>query len=319
MAEQETAIGQQAAFAAKFLRGTTNLAQRRRYQEDIVAAKNEAADQQDQQFDRAYNQAALNEPLKARALAMDEQRMNQSAKQFDIQESRLQKAMAIDAEALALREQLADDAYDQKILELKDAKRIRNHTMGLRKVEAELREKGIKGGTPEYGNAVMPFLEQFDHADPKLVEAIWQATRIEDNFEDVIAKQRALREQGIETRLRWTEGQNGRQSIGLSEVVEAAPPDPRKLRRELERDLDSANKRLLGATPEMRPYWSKRIKETENELLKVDSGTQPQQSSETQSAEQPAQAGGQFTVGKTYKDKNGKTAVFLGDGKWQPK
>lgn len=316
MAEPYTALERRASFAADFIGGTTNLAQRRRYQEDIQAARNERSDMADRRYGMAYDRAALADPMKAQQLQLEQRKFDQGVSEFDRQESRLLKAQAIDEEALKLREQLADDAYDKSLMEIKDAKKIREHTMNLRKAEFQLRERGIKPRTPEYGNAIMPLLEQYDHADEKLINGIWQATRVEDDLADVLAKRRALADQGIETKLRWTEGQDGRQSIGLGEIIPDAPQDPLKKKRELERDLETANKRLLtsGSSPQMQKYWSGRIKETESQLLGLD---QPAgQPAAQQSATAPSGVS-QFTVGKSYRDKNGKVATFLGDGKWQ--
>lgn len=316
MAETSTALERRASFAADFIGGTTNLAQRRRYQEDIQAARNERSDMADRRYGMAYDRAALADPMKAQQLQLEQRKFDQGVNEFDRQESRLLKAQTIDEEALKLREQLAKDAYTKTWMEIQDANKIREHTMALRKAEFQLRERGIKPRTPEYGNAIMPLLEQYDHADEKIVNGIWQATRVEEDLADVMAKKRALADQGIETKLRWTEGQDGRQSIGLGEITPAAPPDPLKKKRELERDLETANKRLLtsGSSPQMQRYWSSRIKETESQLLGLDQPVgQP-------AAQQPAASpagGSQFTVGKSYRDKNGKVATFLGDGKWQ--
>src|SRR5688572_28549957 len=113
MAEPISPLGRQAAIAATFS-GRTNLAQRRRYQEDIQAAKQEQEQQVKRQFGLVNQRAELADPLKARTLRLNERKALTQENQFDermtAEERRFQLKMQKDQEVMSLRERQAEIA-----------------------------------------------------------------------------------------------------------------------------------------------------------------------------------------------------------------
>lgn len=221
-------LEKRAAFGANFL-GTTNLAQRRRYEEDIQAARDAEKTSLAQQFDRANRVAELSDPLKARSIRNDEERLRQSAGQFTEREDRLR-------DALSLRERAAQWKMEQKGLEVEDANTILDHTRGLRLGEFEMRRRGIKPGTEAYANGVFDLAAKYDHADPKLMTDISKAARIDEDIGSILVKRNALEEKGVKTRFRYTEGPNGPSFT----LTEEAPQTPKTVDPTLQANREGA-------------------------------------------------------------------------------
>jgi hypothetical protein len=227
MAERpRTALQDNASFAAKFIGGTTNLAQRRRYQEDIQAALNEQFDMEEEQFSRANRAAELADPLKARAIRATEQRLEQGMEQFEGREERLTKDQILKQKALEERISAHDWKQTQDIMVAEDKKLLNQHTQGLMLEMADVLKKGIRQGTEAFANEAFERVKKYSKADPKMIQNIFKDARIDADVNDLLAEQAYLDEQGIKTRIRISKNAEGRLSGGLTQYIPpAAKPE----------------------------------------------------------------------------------------------
>lgn len=173
-----------AAFSANFL-GTTNLAQRRRYQEDIEAARKEEGAAFDRQFERANQLAEIEDPLKARTIrnqeAQFEHRMSAEEKRFQI---RMQK----DQEVMSLRQRQAEIAEARELRLAKDARRVVENTDAVETAEFSLRERGILPGSKEYAQAMVQQVIRNPYIDPSFRKTILDQANVQDDPDEVMLR-----------------------------------------------------------------------------------------------------------------------------------
>lgn len=209
-------LEKRAAFATNFL-GTTNLAQRRRYQEDIAAAKDNRAETADRKYSAAYERAALADPLKAEALRMSGQRLEQGAEQFSTREERLNQGL--DLRSRAYEEKAAHNLLTETTADLKlqESALSKMHTAALLREEFDLRKRA-KMGTEAYANGAGELAKKYEYADKAILQNLFTKAGIDMTPEQAAAEQARLEELGLKTRMTWKKDANGRPSYGLTEV-----------------------------------------------------------------------------------------------------
>lgn len=213
-------LDKRAAFGANFL-GTTNLAQRRRYQEDIEAAR---MDQESRKRSKLESdlEAAMStmDPIaaarlkfqmqregriaedadesrslrregldfrKENALRDDEFRIQDALRDDEFRREQLQIRTQLQEESLRLRERQVIMNERRTLRALKDKERIDNQTLAVEEADFELRESGMLPGSPEYANAIKEQLVRNPYADPALRKSLVEQARIDVDPEELVS------------------------------------------------------------------------------------------------------------------------------------
>jgi hypothetical protein len=216
-----TALEDNASFARKFIGGTTNLAQRRRYQEDIEAARNERYDMQEMEFDRANRAAELADPLRARAIRATEQRLEYGADQFEAREDRLGKQLEEQKFSNDIRYNRQRSLDEQFRVKSTTEKLQSQHEANFFKGMADAAQQGLRPGSRAFASFVGELIDANYAAGDKLLTDALKTARIDGELSDVLSRKARMKEDGIDARLTLRVGPDGRESFTLAE---SAPP-----------------------------------------------------------------------------------------------
>lgn len=263
MADELTNIlGKRAAFAATF-GGTTNLAQRRRYQEDISQYQ-DAVEQEDQrQFNALNRQAEFADPLKARSVRVSEGRLKSDQEKFDWQTRMDEAKLKLSEETNALRAFQAQAALEREMRSVRDARRIEEDTLSVEREEGMLRDANILPGSPEYAQRITEKLTRHPFVKPQYSDMLLKQARVEADPETIASQWAAKGRRPI---ISETVHADGRKSFTIRDASEV-PPSPDKERRDLEKEADQLGKAMLSADRSMQGYYKTRIQEVNAKLL----------------------------------------------------
>lgn len=271
-------LARKAEFGARF-EGTTNLAQRRRYQESQEEYDMETRREGQDQYETQLGRAAMRDPLKAENLAIARQRENRMSNEFIAREDRFirqeqtaaERAQAkalLDAQKLKLDTMKVDIAQRKALREMQDAERIMKHTEDLESADFELRTNGLLPGTEGYAAGIAAAVAQNPYADPNYRKSVLQQAKIDVDDEELMAEYQSAT--GVKPKLAVTVGADGRKTFRIGPATGGRADDPEKQRTELEsqhrRLLEMAEKSNFAQDPESSAYYKQRATEVMGKL-----------------------------------------------------
>ena len=318
-------LGRVAEFAATFS-DTTNLAQRKRYQDTINQYHDEAASEAKGQYERQLTRAQLKDPLKAEQLKLGQRREGRMA-EFAA------KRAAIDQETLDLNENKLLLAQDQELRQKQMANRIQIQSNNVDKGITELLDQEIFPGTAEYAQNAMTLLLKNPHVPPEMRKQILKDAQVDINPEYFFR----LRDKMKNGLLTFSETPNG---VSVS-VRETVPKEPKITDTEKEKAaLEVRHERLLKMQkeaqilhPESADYYKKEAASVFEKMKNVGAPTHGNRAvmGDLKTTEQglnsetapvthdpDTAASGKFVVGKKYRDANGNLATYIAPGQWKP-
>lgn len=182
-------LERRAAFAANFVDGTTNLAQRRRYQEDIAAAEEAERMEGEEIYNRAYNAAAIADPLKAEDLRLRERGQDftreRAFAQMTASRNRFEKEMSLDEKKFQLDQNKFRIAEQKMKRELDLADRLQVQSNNVEQGLFEMNNNGIRRGSEAGANAVLSLLLNNPDIPKPLQAAILKDYRVDVDPEEL--------------------------------------------------------------------------------------------------------------------------------------
>lgn len=275
-----------AEFAATFS-DTTNLAQRRRYQETLQDFDAEQRAEGKAQYETQLSRAAMRDPLKYEGLRIDQQREGRMEREFtaregrftrqdEIAKTRFERTQKLNEEKFALDQEKFDDQHELKLIEIEDARKVVADTRALRKAEAELRKLALFPGTEEYAQRLGEVISKTPYADPNVRKALLSQANIEvDEQELGEIYQKAV--EGKLGRTFLTVGPDGKRTWRFTPPKEEPSLD--KQRHELESRyknlITTAKEAGIVDGPEAAAYYKEQAKEVMGRLKTLGQKDQP--------------------------------------------
>lgn len=271
----------QAEFAATF-KGTTNLAQRRRYQETLDRYESQRAQEGQQQYERALSAAEMADPLKAEANKIGqsrEQRLRGEAimredrflRQEDEKKRQFELRMQNDEKTLELRQRQELRAEEKRAKELELAAQQDEQMHRVFTEITDLALKGIRPGSPKFADAAFRLLRD----NPNIPKDVRQGLHKDSGIDISLEQMDADAERFKNPNFRITRSPNGT-SYTVSEApipkVPAARPEVEKtqLLNEYSKMIDIYNK-----DPGAKPFLEKPIQDMRERLKQFTSPAVP--------------------------------------------
>jgi hypothetical protein len=265
-------LTRRAEFGARF-EYTTNLAQRRRYQEAQEEYATESRSEGRQQFEQQLSRAAMEDPLKAETLRLGQQRERRMSgeaiaredrffRQEDAAERRFQTKLQLDEQKLKLDELKAGVAQRKALREMQDAQRVLEQTDALEAADFELRQNGLLPGSEGYAAGITAAAIQHPYADPTLRKTVLGQARVDVDEEELMARAGGSMKN---PKLSMTVTPEGKTTYRISEATVPATKQPKPADPDADmRALETEHRALIGdfnreQDPSMKAHFEKRI------------------------------------------------------------
>jgi hypothetical protein len=268
----DEALQSQAEFASRF-QNTTNLAQRRRYQETMEEAEMDQRADSRNQYEQQLSRAAFKEPLKAEQLRLGRERENRMGREFTAREDRFirqedaaaerfQTKLQMDQQKLKLDEMKVGISQRKALREMQDAQRVLEHTDALEAADFELRQNGLLPGSEGYAAGITAAAIQHPYADPNLRKTVLGQARVDVDEEELMARASGSMKN---PKLSLTVTPEGKTTYRISEATVPAVKQPKPADPDADmRALETEHRALIGdfnreQDPAMKAHFEKRI------------------------------------------------------------
>lgn len=270
----------QAAFSYRF-KGTTNLAQRRRYQEQIDNYEMQRRTDAANRYERALGAAEMADPLKAESNRTSRIRESRLANEFITREDRMLREeeekkrqfelrMQNDEKALELRQKQETRAEEKRAAELEIASLESKQSHRVFMEMVDMAKRGIRPGSPKFADAAFRLLRDNPNLPKDVRQGLHRDSHIDVSLEQLDADAELLKDKNA----RITRSPNG-VSYTISTpkpTKETSPEDERlKLERrhkfltdEFNATKDPNSKESLN--PELTKYFEGQINEVRKKL-----------------------------------------------------
>jgi len=276
MAEEYDPVTQRALFAQRFI-GTTNLEQRRRFQQDITEAQDRdearraAEFEARQQANPSLMTAVTGRKREERLGYEGRMKQNLAEHRFQFDVDKAEKTDDLATLRLGLQERTAARLERKEARDLKDAVRTQDETDALEEVEFSLRDKGLVPGMRRYNEEVLNIIARTPYADPQYRAALLKGIGIKADPNEVMEQAAAIREQNPDAAL--TISPTGGITMRLPAKTPKKEKAPTPGRMDSLRDK-MAKQRALPEEQQDKDYLSFLQSEFEKEKTKVNPGSQ---------------------------------------------